>query len=78
MDLTVEIKLTEIEPTSTYIEEMELLVGYLRTKSNPSELDKRIISTFETWRDALFDGFENFNDKPDEKPSLELLKGGKP
>ena len=77
MDLTVEIKLTETEPTSTYIEEMELLVGYLRTKINPSELDKRIINTFENWRDELLDGFENFNDKPDEKPFLELLKGGK-
>lgn len=77
MDLTVEIKLTEIEPTSTYIEEMELLLGYLYAKNSLSELDKRIIDTFESWRDGLYDGFENFNDKPDEKPSLELLKGGK-
>lgn len=77
MDLTVNIKLTEIEPTSTYIEEMELLVGYLYAKNSLSELDKRIIDTFEGWRDGLYDGFENFNDKPDEKPSLELLKGGK-
>lgn len=76
-EITVDINITHIEPTSEYIEEMELLVGYLRTKINPSELDRRIISTFENWRDALFDGFENFNDEPDEKPSLELLKGGK-
>lgn len=77
MDLTVNIKLTEIEPTSTYIEEMELLVGYLYAKNSLSELDKRIIDTFEGWRDGLYDGFENFNSKPDDKPMLELLKGGK-
>lgn len=72
-EITVDIKISQLEPTSTYIEEMELLVGYLRTKSNPSELDRRIINTFENWLDELFDGFGNFNDKP----SLELLKGGK-
>lgn len=78
MDLTVDINITHIEPTSSYIEEMELLVGYLYAKSNPSELDKRVIDTFESWRNNLYDGFDNFNIKPDGKPSLELLKGGKP
>lgn len=66
MEVTVDIKITHIEPTYSYLKEMDTLVGYLRSKPVLSELDKRMIETYDKWMDDL--------EKEESVPHLKLLK----
>lgn len=72
--ITVEIKISQLEPTNTYIDEMDVLVGYLRSKGNLSAVDKRIIESYDGWRDELFERMDKLNNI--DEPSLEVIKGG--
>ncbi|ALV20750.1 hypothetical protein [Carnobacterium antarcticum] len=62
----IEISITDIEPTSDFIEGIANVVSYLRYKNNPTTTEQRIIDTY--------DDFDSRIDKDiDGKPSLKLL-----
>lgn len=62
----IEISITDIEPTSDFIEGIANVVSYLRYKNNPTAMEQRIIDTY--------DDFDSQIDKDiDGKASLKLL-----
>lgn len=70
MNLSVEIKITHIEPTSVYLDEMDTLLDYVRSKPILSELDKRMIEAYDNWMDAL----DRMEEPEQVVPHLKLLK----
>lgn len=68
MDCEISITITDIEPTSDFIQGMGDIVGYLRYKANPTAMEIKVIE--------LYDNFYCEIDKDiDGKPSLELIGG---
>lgn len=64
--IDIEISITDIEPTSDFIEGIANAVSYLRYKNNPTAMEQRIIDTY--------DSFDRKIDKDiDGKPNLKLL-----
>ncbi|MGX7393995.1 hypothetical protein [Carnobacterium mobile] len=64
--IDIEISITDIEPTSDFIEGIANAVSYLRYKNNPTAMEQRIIDTY--------DSFDSKIDKDiDGKPNLKLL-----
>lgn len=62
----IEISITDIEPTSDFIEGIANVVSYLRYKNHPTAMEQRIIDTY--------DDFDSKIDKDiDGKPNLKLL-----
>ena len=66
MDCEIEISITDIEPTSDFIDSIANVVSYLRYKNNPTAMEQRIIDTY--------DSFDSKIDKDIKgKPDLQLL-----
>ena len=66
MDCEIEISITDIEPTSDFIQNIADIVGYLRYKANPTTMELKVIETY--------DGFcSEIGKDIDGKPSLRLL-----
>lgn len=66
MNCDIKISITDIEPTSEFIEGIANIVSYLRYKNNPTVMEQRIID--------MYDAFDSQIDKGiDGKPSLKLL-----
>lgn len=66
MNCEIEISITDIEPTSDFIESIANVVSYLRYKHNPTVMEQRIIDTY--------DSFDSKIDKDIKgKPDLQLL-----
>lgn len=68
--MEVNISLTDVPPFMDYITDMETLVSYLRFKSNPSEIERRMIASHDTFMKQL----ENEPNKELTEPYLKLLK----
>ena len=68
--MEVNISLTDVPPFMDYITDMATVVSYLRLKSNLSELEKRMISS----HDSFVEQLEKEPNKEFSKPYLKLLK----
>lgn len=68
MDCEISISITDIEPTSDYIQSMADIVGYLRYKANPTVMELKVIETYDNF-------YREIDKNIDGKPSLKLIGG---